>query len=339
MTLQPTMASDLPRTMRAVDIPRFGDADVLTLGDHPLPQPARGEVLLRVAAAGLNRGDLVQRQGNYPPPPGISLVPGLEVSGTVAALGEGVTRWRLGDEVCAIVAGGGYAQYCVAPQGQCLPVPQGVSLVDAAALPETFCTVWDAVWDQARLAPGESLLVHGGTSGIGVTALQLASALGHPVYTTAGSAAKCEAARRLGATLAVNYREQDFVAEVRRATGDKGVDVVLDMVGGPYLPRNIACLALHGRHVSIGVQEGAQAQLDLRDMMRRRLTLIGTTLRSRSVDYKSRVCAELEREVWPLFAAGKLRPVVEKVLPMNDAVMAHRLLEAGGHIGKILLRP
>jgi NADPH2:quinone reductase len=334
MASQPTSQ---PTTMRAVAIPRFGEAEVMELREHPLPQPGPGDVLLRVAAAGLNHGDTIQRRGNYPPPPGGSPIPGLEVSGTVAAVGPGVERWRPGDRACAILTGGGYAEYCIAPAGQCLPVPEGVDLVQAAALPEAFCTVWDAVWRQARLAPGQALLVHGGSSGIGVTALQLAHALGHPVYTTAGSRTKCEACTALGASRAVNYREEDFVAVVKDVTDGRGVDVVLDMVGGSYLARNIACLAEYGRHVSIGVQESPQATIDVRDMMRRKLTLIGTTLRARSVGYKTGICAALEREVWPLFAAGRLRPVVEQVFPLAEVVAAHRHLEAGGHIGKILL--
>ena len=330
---------NLPGTMRATAIPSFGEPEVMELRDHRMPVPAPGEVLIRVQAAGLNHGDLVQRRGHYPPPAGISEVPGLEVSGEVVSLGAGVTRWKHGDAVCALLAGGGYAEYCVAPAGQCLPVPPGVSVIDAAALPEAFCTVWDAVWVQARLLPSESLLVHGGTSGIGVTALQIAAALRHPVYATAGSVAKCEACVALGAARAINYREEDFVTVVQGCTEGRGVDVILDMVGGSYLPRNLQALALHGRQVSIGVQEGASATVDIRQMMRRRLTLIGTTLRGRSVDYKSRLCAELEAKVWPLFAAGAVKPVVDKVFPLAEAPAAHRWMEAGGHIGKILLTP
>lgn len=323
--------------MRAVAIPRFGGPDVLEVVSVPMPQPGQGEVLIRVAAAGLNNGDLVQRRGNYPPPPGASDLPGLEVSGVVEATGPGVTRWSVGQPVCAILAGGGYAEYCVAPEGQCLPVPKGIALVDAAALPEAICTVWDAVWFQARLAPGESLLVHGGTSGIGVAAVQLAAALGNPVYVTAGTREKCDTAMGLGAAMAVNYREEDFVPLVRDATAGNGVDVILDMVGGAYLARNVQALANDGRLVVIGLQSPGTGHLDVPQLLRRRLTIIGTTLRARSTAYKARLCGELQTRVWPLLEAGKLRPVVDRVFALEDAASAHRHMESGRHQGKILL--
>lgn len=330
--------SAIPAAMQVVAISSFGEPGVLQLAEQATPRPGASEVLIRVAAAGLNHGDLVQRRGHYPPPPGAPEWPGLEVSGVVVALGEGVRQWAVGDEVCAILAGGGYAEYCVAPEGQCLPVPRGMPLADAAALPETFCTVWDAVWGQARLAQGESLLVHGGASGIGTTAIQIASALGHPVYTTAGSAQKCAECSRLGATLSINYREEDFVERILQASAGRGADVVLDMVGGSYLPRNLQVLAMHGRQVSIGVQESNMATVDIRQMMRRRLTLIGTTLRSRSIDYKARVCAGLREHVWPLIESGRVRPVIDRVFPLAEAADAHRYMETGRHVGKLLLR-
>ena len=333
------MVQETDNAMRGVDIPRYGEAEVMRIRDLPRPEPAAGEVLIQIAAAGINHGDLVQRRGNYPPPPGASSIPGLEVAGTIVARAPDVTRWQPGDEVCAILAGGGYASYCTAPADQCLPIPRGISLIDAASLPETFCTVWDAVWGQARLGRAESLLVHGGSSGIGVTAIQLARALGHPVYATAGSPEKCSACRSLGATAAIDYKRQDFVEEVRQATAGQGVDVILDMVGGGYLPRNMSVLAMHGRQVSIGVQDGPDARIDVREMMRKRLTLIGTTLRSRDVAYKARICRELETHVWPLFAAEKIRPVIHRRFPLDAVAQAHRALEQGGHVGKMLLIP
>jgi NADPH:quinone reductase len=327
----------IPTHMQAVAITSFGGPEMLDLSELPVPRPGASEVLIRVTAAGLNHGDLVQRRGNYPPPAGASEVLGLEVSGVVASIGDQVRGWKLGESVCAIVTGGGYAEYCVAPQGQCLRVPSGIKLRDAAALPETFCTVWDAVWGQARLAPGESLLVHGGASGIGTTAIQIARAMGHPVYATAGSAEKCSACDKLGASRSINYRNEDFVEVVREVSDGHGVDVVLDMVGGSYLPRNLQALAMHGRQVSIGVQESSVGTIDIRHMMRRRLTLIGTTLRSRTVAYKSRVCSELAERVWPLLDGGQIRPTVDRVFSMAQVREAHSWMEQGSHTGKILL--
>ena len=304
-----------------------------------MPQPAIGELLIRVTAAGMNRGDVSQRQGRYAPPPGVSDTMGLEVSGTVAARGANAGNWQVGDQVCALLAGGGYAEYCVVPAAQCLPVPVGVSLLDAASLPETYFTVWDAVWRQARLAAGESLLVHGGSSGIGVTAIQIAAALGHRVLVTAGSAEKCAACVALGATAAFNYRSDDFVERIKAATNGRGVDVVLDMVGGDYVPRNLQSLAEYGRLVFIASLGGAESKFNIRDLMFKRLTMFGTTLRSRSIDYKAQIAQDLQQRIWPLFGSGILRPVVHRVFPFSEVAQAHRLMESSAHIGKILLTP
>lgn len=314
-----------------------GAADVLQLGEVPRPDPGPGEVLIAVAATGVNQPDILQRLGRYPAPADASPLLGLEVSGRVVACGPGVVRWSPGDLVCALVNGGGYAQYVTAPEGQCLPVPSGVSLIDAAGLPETYFTVWSTLFERAYADAGESVLVHGGASGIGVTAIQLAKAFDMAVYVTAGTAAKCAACLQLGADAAINYREQDFVAEVRSLTHGRGVDIVLDMVGGDYVPRNIACLAENGRHVSIGVQNGVQATLNMFDVMRRRLTLTGATLRPRSTLFKSAIAAALEADVWPLFAEGRLRAVTDRVFPLAQAADAHRHLEGRGHVGKVLL--
>lgn len=314
-----------------------GAADVLQLGEVPRPDPGPGEVLIAVAAAGVNQPDILQRLGRYPAPADASPLLGLEVSGRVVACGPGVARWSPGDLVCALVNGGGYAQYVTAPEGQCLPVPSGVSLIDAAGLPETYFTVWSTLFERAYADAGESVLVHGGASGIGVTAIQLAKAFDMVVYVTAGTAAKCAACLQLGADAAIDYREQDFVAEVRSLTHGRGVDIVLDMVGGDYVPRNIACLAENGRHVSIGVQNGVQATLNMFDVMRRRLTLTGATLRPRSTLFKSAIAAALEADVWPLFAEGRLRAVTDRVFPLAQAADAHRHLEGRGHVGKVLL--
>lgn len=327
----------VPTTMRAVEIRQPGGPEVLRLCERPVPQPDEGEILIRVAAAGLNRGDLVQREGNYPPPPGASDLPGLEVSGTVAAVGAGVRDWQVGQEVCALLTGGGYAEYCVAPAVQCLRIPAGVSLVDAAALPETFCTVWGAVWEICRLAPGESLLVQGGSSGIGVTAIQMAAALGHEVFATAGSDAKCDACLALGATRAINYRTEDFVAVVKEATGGKGVDVVLDMVGGDYVPRELKAMADYGRLVFIAALGGDQAGIAIHEMMRRRLQITGSTLRSRPVAYKAAIVEKLHEKIWPHFAGGRIRPVVDRTFRLEEAAQAHAHMADGRHIGKILL--
>ncbi len=329
--------SILPATMRAVRAPTPGGPEALAIQTLPLPSPGTGEVLIRVAAAGLNRGDIVQREGHYPPPPGISDTLGLEVSGTVVALGDEARGLQVGDQVCALLAGGGYAEYCVAPASQCLPVPPGLSLVDAAALPEALFTVWSTVWDQAELAPGETLLVHGGASGIGTTAIQMASALGHRVFTTAGNPEKCAACTHLGAELAVDYKIEDFVEVVRHATSGRGVDVILDMVGGDYVERELQILADHGRLVFIASLRGARATIDIRAMMQRRLSLRGSTLRSRSLDFKEAIARQLLERIWPLVASGRIKAVVDSTYPLEQAAAAHRRLESGEHTGKIVL--
>ena len=317
--------------MRVIEISAPGGPEVLHVVERPIPTPGPGEVLIKVQAAGVNRPDIMQRQGNYPPPPGASDIPGLEVAGTIPDEGD--------RSVCALVAGGGYAEYCVAPAPQCLPIPAGLDVIHAAAIPETFFTVWTNVFQRGRLAAGEHILIHGGTSGIGTTAIQLARAFGATVYATAGSDEKCDACKALGTALAINYREQDFVEAIREATSGRGVDVILDIVGGDYLPRNLECLAQDGRLVQIGLIGGATAQIDLRRILQRRLTLTGSTLRPRSVAEKGALARELEANVWPLLEAGTVKPVLAETLPLEQAAEAHRLLEAGEVIGKIVLIP
>ncbi len=329
----------IPETMKAVEISAPGPAEVLRLADRPVPSPGAGEVLVSVAAAGVNRADIMQRQGSYPPPPGASDIPGLELSGAVAALGAGVDFLAVGDDVCALVAGGGYAEYCLVPAPQCLPLPPGVTLRDAAALPEAYCTVWTNVFERGRLVPGETLLVHGGSSGVGTAAIQLARAFGARVLTTAGSPAKCGACEALGAELAVNYREQDFVTAVLEATGGRGADAILDLVGGAYLQRNLDCLAVEGRLVLIAVMGGVRGELNLARLMSRRQTLTGSTLRSRPVAAKAAICDALRARVWPRFADGALRPVIHGVYPLVGAAAAHRVMESSAHVGKLLLEP
>lgn len=327
----------IPAEMTAIDPAAPGGPEVLVAVSRPVPQPGPGDVLVKVAAAGVNRPDVLQRMGLYPMPPGAPTIPGLEIAGTVVAIGEGVDRWRIGDAVCALVAGGGYAEYCTAPAGQCLPVPAGMATTDAAGLPETWFTVWSNVMDRGHARPGETMLVHGGTSGIGVTAIQLGKALGLTVIVTAGSAAKCAAALALGAAHAIDYNAQDFVAEVARITDKRGVDVVLDMVGGDYVPRNIQCLADDGRHVSIAFQRGPRADLDLVALMRKRLILTGSMLRPRPVAFKAAIAETLEGAIWPEFESGRLVPVTDMVFPLAQAADAHRRMEAGTHVGKIVL--
>ena len=322
--------------MIAIEIAQPGPPDVLRVVERERPSLGEGEVLIRVAAAGVNRPDIMQRLGKYPPPPGASDLPGLEVSGEIVAT-SGPGRWNNGDRVCALIAGGGYAEYCAAPAVQCLPVPQGMDDVLAAAVPETYFTVWTNIFQRGRLQPGETLLVHGGTSGIGTTAIQLANAFGATVLATAGSDDKCAACRTLGASVAINYKREDFVAAVRTATNGRGVDVVLDIVGGDYVPRNIECLALNGRLVQIGLIGGSRAQVDLRAVLQKRLTITGSTLRARSVEEKGALARELETHVWPLLAAGTVRPLVHATFPLRQAADAHRLLESGEVIGKIVL--
>jgi putative PIG3 family NAD(P)H quinone oxidoreductase len=332
---------------RVIEIAQPGPPDVLRLVERPVPSPASGEVLISVVAAGVNRPDLMQRQGLYPPPAGVTDIPGLEVSGRIAELGDPDGNgppasasgrvWRVGDEVCAIVSGGGYADACVAPGVQCLPVPAGVDLVHAAALPETFFTVWSNVFDRGGLRPGEWLLVHGGTGGIGTTAIQMATALGSRVIVTCGTADRCRAAEAIGAVRAVNYRTEDFLAVVKQVTSDRGVDVVLDVVGGSYAARNLQCLARDGRLIQIGLMGGSLAEIPLRTVMLRRLTISGSTLRPRPPAEKGAIAAALERQVWPLIASGRIRPIVDSALPLGEAAEAHRRLEGGRVIGKLVL--
>lgn len=329
--------SSLPATMHAVEIAQPGGPEVLRPTRRALPDVGPGEVLIRVAAAGVNRPDVLQRLGLYPLPPGVSDLPGLEVAGTIAAVGDGVTGWREGDAVCALTPGGGYAEFCRTPAGQCLPVPAGLSMIEAASLPETFFTVWINVFDRARLAPGETLLVQGGSSGIGVTAIQMAKAFGHRVFVTAGSDEKCRACEALGAERGINYRTEDFVAVVKSLTEKRGVDVILDMVGGDYVPRELKCLATDGRLSLIAFLGGSKAELDMSDILYRRLTITGSTLRPRSVEYKTEVAQALRTQVWPRVEAGAIRPVIHATFPLADARRAHELMESSTHVGKIVL--
>jgi putative PIG3 family NAD(P)H quinone oxidoreductase len=327
--------------MKAVEIKSFGAPEVLQLADRPDPAAGSGEVLVRVAASGINRPDVLQRKGAYAPPPGTSDLPGLEFAGEIiggdaAAMAQ--AGLKVGDHVCALVAGGGYAQFAVAPVGQCLPVPKGLSDLEAAGLPETFFTVWTNVFDRARLQPGETLLVQGGTSGIGVTAIQLGKAFGAQVIATAGSADKCKACLEIGADAAINYKEQDFVDEVKRITGDRGVDVVLDMVAGDYVAREVKCLADDGRIAIIAVQGGVKSEFNAGELLRRRLTITGSTLRPRPIAFKAAIAASLRAKVWPLLEAGKVKPIVHRVFDAAQAAQAHALMESGAHVGKIMLR-
>lgn len=323
--------------MLAIDIRQPGGPEELIAAMHPLPQVGPGELLVRVAAAGVNRPDVFQRKGSYPPPPGASPIPGLEVSGEVVAHGEGVARFRVGDSVCALVAGGGYAEYCVVHESNALPVPDGLSLLEAAALPETFFTVWANLFQRGHLAAGETVLVHGGTSGIGTVATMLAKAFGARVIVTAGSTEKCAAVLTLGADVAINYREQDFVAETKRLTEGRGADVIVDLIAGEYVARNYAAAALDGRIVQIGVQNGVAHEVNFGLMLVKRLTHTGSTLRARSVAQKAVIAGELEEKVWPLLAEGKIKPQIFRSFPLNDAAAAHALMESSAHIGKIML--
>ena len=327
----------LPNRMRAVEISKPGPPEVLILRERPVPEPRTGEVLIRVAAAGVNRPDCMQRRGGYAPPQGASDIPGLEIAGLVVARAAGVGAPAVSDRVCALVAGGGYAEYCTVPAVQCLPVPAGFSFVEAAVLPETFFTVWTNLFERGRLQAGESVLIHGGSSGIGTTAIQLARARSARVFATAGSAEKCAACEHLGAERAINYREADFVAVIKEATGGRGVDVVLDMVGGDYLARNLEILATEGRLVQIAVLGGAKGTLNLITMMQRRLTLTGSTLRARPLADKAAIAAAVHAHVWPLLEAGTVRPVIHATFPLSAAASAHRVLESGAHIGKLVL--
>jgi NADPH:quinone reductase len=328
----------LPATMTAIEITEPGGPEVLKPTSRPMPLPGAGEVLIQVAAAGVNRPDVMQRQGSYPPPPGASDIPGLEVAGTVVAVGLGVNHTKVGDAVCALVTGGGYATYCVAPEPQCLPVPKGFSMAEAAALPETFFTVWTNLFERGALKPGENVLIHGGTSGIGTTAIQLAKALGaHQIFATAGSRDKAHACEKLGATRGIDYKHEDFVKIVKDMSGGRGVDVILDMVGGDYIQRNISALAVEGRIVYIAFLRGAQSEVNFTPLMLKRGTITGSTLRARTIEQKAAIAAPLKRVVWPLLDQGKVKPVIHRTFPLAQAAEAHRLMESSAHIGKIVL--
>jgi putative PIG3 family NAD(P)H quinone oxidoreductase len=323
--------------MIAIEIREPGGPDVLVPVERPTPIPAAGEVLIKVAAAGVNRPDVFQRLGRYPPPPGVTDIPGLEVSGIITTVASGAGSFRVGEAVCALVAGGGYAEYCVAPAPQCLPAPRGLDLADAAAIPETFWTVWTNVFERGRLQAGESILIHGGSSGIGTTAIQLAQSFGARVFATAGSADKCAACERLGAERCINYREDDFVAVVREQTAGRGVDVVLDIVGGAYFARNVDVLATEGRLVEIATLQGAKAELNIQTVMQRRLTITGSTLRARPIADKGAIAEAVHRHVWPLIESGAVKPIVYATFPLRDASAAHRVMESSAHIGKLVL--
>ncbi|HYE87108.1 MAG TPA: NAD(P)H-quinone oxidoreductase [Vicinamibacterales bacterium] len=323
--------------MRAIEITSFGPPDVLKLVERPDPFPAPGEILIDVAAAGVNRPDVIQRLGKYPPPPGASDIPGLEVSGVVAALGAEVTGWAIGDPICALVAGGGYAERAAVPHEQCLPLPKGLTAIQAAGIPETFFTVWTNVFQRGRLQAGETILIHGGTSGIGTTAIQLAKAFGAVVIGTAGSDDKCAAMRKLGADHAFNYKTQDWVAEGKRVTEGRGVNLILDIVGGDYIARNLDLLAIEGRLVQIAFLKQARAEIDFSVLMRKRCTITGSTLRPRTPAEKGAIARELYEQVWPLLESGAVAPVIHKVFPFADAAAAHRLMEESTHIGKLVL--
>lgn len=331
------MSATIPPTMTAIEVKQPGGPEAMAPGTRPVPEPGAGEVLVRVHAAGVNRPDVLQRKGLYPPPPGAPDTLGLEIAGEVVAASADVSWPKVGDKVCALLAGGGYAEYAVAPAAQCLPVPKGLSMAEAASLPETYFTVWTNVMDRARLKAGESFLVHGGASGIGVTAIQLARAFGARVFATAGTPEKCAACERLGAERAINYKSEDFAAAIKELTGGEGVDVILDMVGGDYTPRNLQILKVEGRCVQIAFLRGPKAEIDLNTLMRRRLTLTGSTLRPRPVAEKGEIRDALRARAWPLFDGGKLKPVVHATFPLARAAEAHRMMEADTHIGKIVL--
>ncbi len=327
----------IPTTMTAIGITSAGGPEMLLAQERPVPQPGEGEILIKVAAAGVNRPDVAQRMGVYPPPPGVTDIPGLEVAGTVAMCGPDVRRFREGDEVTALVSGGGYAQYCAAHETHALPIPAGLTTAEAAAIPETFFTVWHNVFERGGLKKGETLLVHGGSSGIGTVAIQLAKAFGARVMTTAGTAEKCDACRRLGADLAINYKTEDFVAMTKSATAGAGADVILDMVGGDYIERNYEAAAVEGRIVQIAFQGSPRATVDFRRIMLKRLHHTGSTLRSRSLADKAAIAQAVERNVWPLIAAGRVRPVIDVIFPFREADKAHARMESSIHIGKIML--
>ena len=331
------MMSDIPKQMKAIEITKPGDADVLMATSRPVPTPKNSEVLIKVRAAGVNRPDVMQRAGLYPPPKGASDIPGLEVSGTIVAAGNAVTGLQVNQSVCALVAGGGYAEYVTAPATQCLPIPNGLSIVEAASLPETYFTVWSNVFDRARLTEGETILVHGGSSGIGTTAIQLCSALGFDVLTTAGTEEKCQICEELGAKKSINYRTEEFSTSVKSITNQKGVDVILDMVAGDYLQRNLECLADDGRLVIIAFLGGVKTTINMTDILRRRLTVTGSTLRQRSDEFKQKIAFNLLKYVWPLFENKQIKPLIYRSFDLEDAAQAHRLMESSVHIGKIVL--
>jgi len=324
--------------MKAIVITGAGGPDVLQIEDRPQPLITSSEVLVKVSAAGVNRPDIYQRKGNYSPPKEASQdIPGLEIAGIIAAIGDKVTRWKVGDKICALVTGGGYAEYCNVPEGQCLPVPGNLSFAEAASLPETFFTVWSNVFDRGKLQPGESLLVHGGSSGIGVTAIQMATALGSTVYVTAGSDEKCKFCEELGASKAINYRTENFSNIILQLTNGKGVNVILDMIGGDYTGGNISSLADEGRLVLINAMKGKDVQIDLAQIMRKRLTITGSMLRSREIGFKNAIARSLEQHIWPLLASGKIKPIIHAVFPVEEAAKAHALMESSEHAGKIVL--
>jgi NADPH:quinone reductase len=331
------MPSSDAATMLAVEIQQPGGPEMLVPVRRTKPVAGAGEVLIEVRAAGVNRPDVLQRQGNYKPPPGTMDIPGLEVAGTVVDVGSGVEEWRFGDQVCALLAGGGYAEMVAAPAPQCLPIPRGLTLIEAAAVPETFFTVWSNIFERGRLQPGETLLMHGGASGIGSTAIQLASATGARVFATAGDDEKCRACEKLGAERCINYRTDDFVKAVLALTGDRGVDVIADIVGGDYFARNLDALATEGRLVQIGILGGAETRINLLTLLRKRLSIMGSVLRARTIEEKGRLAREVRRHVWPLFESGKIRPPIHRIFSLERAGDAHRLMEASGHIGKIVL--
>ena len=331
------MLANIPATQTVIEIKQPGGPEVLVPAIRPVPEPKSGEVLIRIAAAGVNRADCLQRMGRYPMPPGAPDIPGLECSGTIVKLGEGVTQWREGDQVCALLIGDGYGEYAAAPAVQCLPVPDGVSLIDAGGLPETFCTVWTNVFDRIHLAAGEVFLQQGGSSGIGMTAIQLAKAFGATVLATAGSDEKCQACREYGADLAINYRTQDFVQVAKEFTHGRGVDAIFDMVGGDYIPRELDLLAPEGRLCFVALMRGTRVEADFGLIQRKHLTVTGSTLRPRPIEQKAAIIAALKEKVWPLFKAGKLRPFTYQQFPLTQAAEAHRLMESSQHIGKILL--
>lgn len=323
--------------MRVIEIKEPGAPEVLVVGERPEPKPATGEVLIKVAAAGINRPDVFQRLGNYAPPPGASDIPGLEVAGEIVGGDVAGSAFKVGDQVCALVAGGGYAEYCVAPVAQCLPIPEGLTLVQAAGLPETYFTVWSNVFDRGGLSGNETLLVHGGASGIGTTAIQLATAMGHRVFATAGSDERVKAVEALGAIKGINYKTQDFVEEIKALTDNRGVDVILDMVAGDYIGRDIKCLADDGRIVIIATLGGTKSSFNSSELMRRRLTVTGSTLRPRPVAFKSEIAQKLQAQVWPLLSSGKIKPIIYATLPLEEAAKGHAMMEAGEQIGKIIM--